>query len=257
MISKLACLAFALLLTFPASAAEPFASDWAPSLKSQARLIADGAGQAGFEVRLSPGAITYWRDPGEAGVPPSFDFTDSVNLARAEVQFPAPKRIAESDGSEAFGYEREVVFPIHVEAADPSRPVKLVMNANYAVCEKICLPARAALVLDLVPGASPFAGDFAAARARVPIAKEAAALGMEVTALHAKSWRVCLPANSPRDLFVEPPPGWWLTAKPDGDCFALALREAPADAKFPADVKATVVGAGGATETMLKLTPKL
>ena len=258
MISKPAFLALALILSTAATAAEPFASDWAPSLKSQARLIGDGTGQAGFEVRLSPGAITYWRDPGEAGVPPTFDFTGSVNLAKAEVLFPAPERIAESDGSEAFGYEREVTFPIHVEAADSSRPVKLVMNANYAVCEKICLPARAALSLDLASGATPFAAEFAAARAQIPIAKDAGALGIAVTALDAKTWRLCLPASAgARDLFVEPPAGWWLTAKPEGDCFALELREAPTAAKFPADVRATIVGAVGATETMLKLAPKM
>ena len=67
----------------PARAADPFASDWAPSLKSKARLIADGAGQAGFQIELAPGSITYWRDPGDAGVPPGFDFSRSVNVASA------------------------------------------------------------------------------------------------------------------------------------------------------------------------------
>ena len=85
------------------------------SLKSRARLVAAGNAQAGVEIELAPGAITYWRDPGEAGVPPAFDFSGSVNLKQAEVEFPAPRRIVESDGSEAFGYDGAVVFPIAVD----------------------------------------------------------------------------------------------------------------------------------------------
>ncbi len=264
MITRWALVAFALLASPGASAADPSASDWAPSLKSQARLIADGDGQAGFEVRLAPGAITYWRDPGEAGVPPSFDFSGSVNLAKAEVQFPAPKRIAESDGSEAFGYEGGVVFPISVQAVDPQKPVILALSASYAVCEKICLPARAELSLSVPKGtASAFAADIAAARARIPAPRKPAALGVELTALSERSWRLCMPSSpdAARDLFVEPPPGWWLTAgaatsAPDRKCFALDLRETPADAKFPAEVRATIVGGAGAVETWVELAPK-
>ena len=247
-----------------ARAGDPYASDWAPSAKSQARLIADGAGQAGFQVKLAPGAITYWRDPGESGVPPTFDFAGSVNLARAEVRFPAPRRIAEPDGSEAFGYSEGVVFPILVQAKNPAQPVTLALNANYAVCEKICLPARAALSLTLPAGApTPFAADIEDARANVPRHVDAAAVGVEITALDARNWTLCLPASTgpARDLFVEPPAGWWLearaqTAAGGHDCFALALRQAPADAAFPVAVRATITGGAGALETDLKLAPK-
>jgi DsbC/DsbD-like thiol-disulfide interchange protein len=255
-----------ILLVSPgiARAEEPFASDWAPSLKSQARLIADGAGGAAFQVKLAPGAITYWRDPGESGIPPTFDFSGSKNLARAEVGFPAPKRIAEPDGSEAFGYSEGVVFPIFIEARDSSQPVMLAVNANYAVCEKICLPARASLGLTLPTGAtSPFAAEIEAAREKVPRKEDASAIGVQLTALDARNWRLCVPprAGAARDLFVEPPEGWWIEAKllaPDAaqNCFALALRQAPADAAFPASVRATITGGAGAVETEFKLAPK-
>jgi len=252
-----------LVLSGPARA-DPFASDWASSPKSEARLIAGGTGQAGFQIELAPNAITYWRDPGDAGVPPTFDFSRSTNVASAEVDFPAPKRIVESDGSEAFGYERGVVFPIRVRAADPSKPVTLELDANYAVCEKICLPARTAVSLSLPNGAAtPYAADIEAARTRVPADKDAAVLGIEVTAREGRNWRLCLPAEpgAQRDLFVEPPEGWWLTAKPEAaaagrDCFGLALKQAPADAKFPAEVRATFTGGEGAVETKVKLSPK-
>jgi len=262
---RVAILALALLLPSGSALAEPAASNWAPSSKSEARLIADGSGQAGFQIELAPGAITYWRDPGDAGVPPTFDFSRSTNVASAEVDFPAPTRIAESDGSEAFGYERGVVFPIRVLAADPSKAITLALDANYAVCEKICLPARAAVELNLPAKGvnTTYAAEIEAARAMVPRREDAGSLRIELTALQGRNWRLCLPVASgaARDLFVEPPTGWWLTAKSQGqesgsDCFALALREAPADAAFPAEVRATITGANGAVETKLRLSPK-
>jgi DsbC/DsbD-like thiol-disulfide interchange protein len=261
---RIAILALALLIPSGPTWADPFASEWAPSSKSQARLIADGTDQAGFQIELAAGAITYWRDPGDAGVPPTFDFSRSTNVASAVVDFPAPKRIEESDGSEAFGYERGVVFPIRVKAADPAKPVTLALDANYAVCEKICLPARAAVSLGLPKGtATLWSAEIEAARAQVPVDKDAAALGVEVTAQEGRNWRLCLPAapGAPRDLFVEPPAGWWLTANADAagegrDCFALSLKQAPTDAKFPAEVRATITGGAGAVETLVKLEPK-
>ena len=85
----------------PAAAADAFSTNWAPAAKAEARLVAAGPTLAAFEVRLAPGAITYWRNPGDAGVPPTFDFTGSQNVARVDPIFPAPKRISEPDGSEA------------------------------------------------------------------------------------------------------------------------------------------------------------
>src|SRR5271166_238652 len=167
---KRALLACALLFAAPACAlaADPFATDWAASSKSQARLVAAGGDRAGFAIRLAPGAITYWRDPGESGVPPTFDFSGSDNVAKVEPVFPAPKRIAESDGSEAFGYGDGVVLPLRIERRDPTKTVTLAVHANYAVCERICLPAEARLKLTLPGAASPYAALVEAALASAP-----------------------------------------------------------------------------------------
>jgi DsbC/DsbD-like thiol-disulfide interchange protein len=244
----------ALLAATPALAAGAFASDWSVSAKSQARLVADARG-AGFEIALSPGAITYWRDPGEAGVPPSFDFSGSANLARAEVEYPAPQRIPEPDGSTAFGYSASVILPIRVTPADPAKPVRLQAKVNYAVCEKLCLPAKAdaELTLDGKAG-SPYAADLAAARARVPAKVAPAGLGAVVSAISAKSWRLCL-KTAPSELFVEAPEGFWVEPKreTDGRCYALSLQQAPDGAKPPLDVRVTVEGASGAAETHVTL----
>src|ERR1700736_867532 len=89
-------------LVRPAAAADAFASDWANNLKSAARLIAGapagGGLEGGGEVKLAPGAITYWRNPGDSGLPPTLSFEGSSNLAQARVSYPAPRRLAEAGG---------------------------------------------------------------------------------------------------------------------------------------------------------------
>ena len=243
-----------LLVAAPAFAADPFASPWSVSAKSRARLIADATG-AGLEIELAPGAVTYWRDPGEAGVPPSFDFAGSEHLARAEVEFPAPERIEEPDGSVAFGYRNGVILPIVATPADPGKPLKLAVQAQYGVCEKICLPARASAQLTLdAAAASPFAAPLAQSRARLPQLQDAAALGAKAEPTGAKTWRLCF-AERPRELFVEAPEGFWIEPKreADGRCFALTQRQAPDDAKAPLQLRLTVEGETGATETRVTL----
>ena len=110
-------------LCAPAAAADAFSTDWAAGAKWRARLIAAGDRLAGFEITLAPGAITYWRDPGDSGLPPTLDFAASDNVEAVEPAFPAPKRIKEADGGEAFGYDGGVIFPLRVKPRDAAKPV--------------------------------------------------------------------------------------------------------------------------------------
>jgi DsbC/DsbD-like thiol-disulfide interchange protein len=259
-------LAAALSLLLPvasAFAADAFSTDWALAAKSKARLIAGGGDLAGFEVALTPGAITYWRDPGEAGLPPTLDFSGSDNVASVEPEFPAPKRIKEADGGEAFGYDGSVVFPLRVKPRDPTKSATLKLNADFAVCEKVCLPAKAHLELKLpsAPG-SPFAGAIEAALATVPRTVAPKDFGA-LEALGADSWRLCPPHEDgpPRDLFVEAPEGWWLKTAPaqangGRDCFTLTIGDKPKDAAFPVALRLTLIGGAGAMETTIQAAPK-
>lgn len=236
------------------AAADDFATDWSRSAKSEARLIAGGPDLAAVQIRLAPNAITYWRDPGDAGVPPTFDFSGSANVAGVEPVFPAPTRITESDGSQAFGWSGGVTIPLRIRPADPAKAVTLRAHVNYAVCEKLCLPAEAKLSLTLPAKPSPEAGLVEAALAAAPRTVEAKALG-EIAAAGADAWRFCAPheAGPPRDLFVEPPAGWWVTSAPaqddrGRDCFALSLRQKPDGAAPPVDLRITLTGGKGPAE---------
>jgi DsbC/DsbD-like thiol-disulfide interchange protein len=251
------------LASAPALGADSFSTDWAPSAKSQARLIAGGGGIAGFEIVLAPGAITYWRDPGDAGLPPMLDFSASDNVASVEPEFPAPKRIKEADGGEAFGYDGSVIFPLRVKPQDPAKPATLKLSADFAVCEKVCLPAKAHLELKLTsaPG-SPHADAIDAALADVPRAVAPKDFGA-LEALGADSWRLCSAREDgpPRDLFVEAPEGWWLKTTPPQadtgrDCFILTIGGKPKDAALPIALRLTLTGGRGAMETTIQAGPK-
>jgi DsbC/DsbD-like thiol-disulfide interchange protein len=247
-----------LTLHGPALAMDAFSTDWQGSAKAQARLVAAGERLAGFEIKLAPGAITYWRDPGDAGLPPTFDFNGSVNVEAVEPVFPAPIRIKEADGGEAFGYEGGVIFPLRVTPRDESKPATLALQANFAVCEKICLPAEARLKLTLPVGVSPYTAKVEAALAAAPRAVGPKDFG-ELESNGAGGWRLCAPAQGglPRDLFVEPPPGWWLTTSLEPgeggkDCFKIVLRDKPKGSAPPVSLRLTLTGGSGPIETTME-----
>jgi len=245
----------------PAAADDDFATGWAAGAKSQARLVAASADLAGLEIKLAPGAITYWRDPGDAGLPPTFDFSGSTNLKSAEPVFPAPKRIPESDGSVAYGYDSDVTFPIRVVSADAAKPVTLSLAVHYAVCEKVCLPAEARLSLALpLKTTTPNAALVEAALALAPEPRTIAEIGASLAPAGAAEWRFCAPAepDARRDLFVETPEGWWTTVKPeppaDGRaCFLIDLAGKPDGAELPIEARLTLTGGGSAVETRATL----
>jgi suppressor for copper-sensitivity B len=136
--------------------------------------------EAGLEIRLAPGWHTYWRSPGDAGIPPSIDWAGSDNLAHAEIAWPAPQRWS-LQGFETAGYENHVVLPIALTLARPGRPVVLHAAVDYAACAQICVPYSAKLELSLPAGAatsSPQAALIAAARARVSRSLAAAGIGL-------------------------------------------------------------------------------
>jgi DsbC/DsbD-like thiol-disulfide interchange protein len=148
-------------------------SSWDGDARSAVRLIAgmptgkDSSVRAGVEVRLKPGWHTYWRYPGDAGVPPRFDFARSDNVKSVTVLWPAPQRIPEKD-LVAIGYVRDVLWPLAIVPQNAMKPVVLRLKLDYAVCEKLCVPAEGKAELVVKGGSASNDAALAAALARVP-----------------------------------------------------------------------------------------
>lgn len=257
------------------AASQQAVSGWSQGAKSAIRLIAGGAGKdgslrAGIEIRLAGGFKTYWRTPGDSGVPPRFDWSASENVGSITVNWPAPVRFGEEPDT-AIGYVSDVVLPVSVRAASPDKPVKLVLRLDYAVCEKICIPAAGAAELVLGSALTSETDRIADFRSRVPVSQpKPAGEGVpgvgEVTVLQGPGNRVALQVvingtdkSAPGDIFVEGPDNWAFGRpefRPAADNRTVAVVEVtdrPKSVTGPVPLVITLTGSGQATETRLDL----
>ena len=211
--------AFGVLQCATANAADT--SSWSQDSKSAVRLIAgsntggDAPLRAGIEVKLQPGWHTYWRYPGDSGVPPRFDFAGSDNVRSAKVRYPAP-RLFSDGGGQSIGYSGSVIFPIEVTPRQTGKPVILRLKVDYAVCEKLCVPAEGRAALGLAPGPSANDAALGAAEAQVPVLLDAAAVDLRARRVNDAAKPLVAvdlktPDGKPVALLVEGPgPEWAL-----------------------------------------------
>jgi DsbC/DsbD-like thiol-disulfide interchange protein len=207
-------------------------SPWKTELHAAARLIAgathkadDGSWlRAGVEIRLDPGWHTYWRYPGDTGVPPTFDFAGLDNVKSVTVFWPAPKRFPDGAGGQFIGYTDDVVFPLRIVTADAAKPSLLHLKLGYAFCRDVCYPAEADLDLRLSGSGSAEEPALVAAEARVPrrvfVGKGA---GLSIRSVHCENGdgrkrvvvEVAAPERYPVDLFAEGPTAGWALPLPE------------------------------------------
>jgi DsbC/DsbD-like thiol-disulfide interchange protein len=127
------------------------ASPWQRDGHSAVRLLAGSRSGAvllgGVAFQLQPGWKTYWRTPGDSGVPPRFDFSKSENIEAVTVLWPAPLKFDDGAGGVSLGYHDQTVLPLRIVPKNVDKPVMLRAAINYAVCEKICIPVEASAEL--------------------------------------------------------------------------------------------------------------
>jgi DsbC/DsbD-like thiol-disulfide interchange protein len=271
---------------WPAGVGPTWAADvspWDSDIRSAARLVAANAREesgrrvlrAGVEIKLEPGWKTYWRYPGDSGVPPTFDFSASENVKDVTVLYPAPVRFPDGAGGHSIGYKGAVVLPVRIVPVDASRPVTLRMKLDYAACEKLCVPAKAKTELKLSGSTSNYDEAVKAAEARVPRhgkVGEGASDGHTPSILSAKRGTdggkprvmvdVAAPDNAGVELFAEgPTPDWALplpepvAGAPAGTRrFAFELDGLPSGTKPDGAVlRLTAVAGERATEAFFRL----
>ena len=147
-------------------------SPWQRDAHSAVRLLAGSRSGAvllgGVAIQLQPGWKTYWRTPGDSGVPPRFDFSKSDNVEAVTVLWPAPTKFDDGAGGIALGYKQQVVLPLRIVAKNADKPVTLRADISYAVCDKICIPVEAHAELAFASVASTEDGNLSDALNTVP-----------------------------------------------------------------------------------------
>jgi DsbC/DsbD-like thiol-disulfide interchange protein len=258
----------ALVSLFGTPVAAQDASAWDKELHAAARLIAGSTIEtddatllrAGAEIRLEPGWHTYWRDPGDSGVPPTFDFAGSENVKSVTILWPAPGRFPDGAGGYFIGYKGNVIFPLRIVPKDAARGSSIHLKLAYAVCEKLCVPADANLKLALPGMSSANERVLVTAEARVPRSVSlGAGQGLAIRSAHREGSGehervvvdVAAPDDVPVDLFAEGPTPEWSLPLPE-----LIGRES-GTRRFAFDIEGLPPGAhpNGATLTFTAVSP--
>lgn len=164
----------------------PFSPAFAEAPESSpvtARLVdgwqqPDGTRISAIQLTLAPGWKTYWRAPGDAGIPPEFNWRGSRNMGGVAVSWPTPE-VFDQNGMRSVGYSHQVTLPLAVSPKQAGQPVEVNLTLDIGVCKDVCVPETLAIkgVLDAI-GSTPQPA-IAAALAEMPYtATESGAKGV-------------------------------------------------------------------------------
>ncbi|KIZ44523.1 MULTISPECIES: protein-disulfide reductase DsbD domain-containing protein [Rhodopseudomonas] len=170
--------------------AEAAATDWVGDSRAAVRLITatDSIGahstlKAGLEFRFAKGWHGYWRTPGDAGIPPTVDWSASENVSGEEVSWPAPHRLV-IEGLQNSVYENHVVLPVKLVLKQADTAARIRASITYAACSDVCVPLQAELALALRTGAegeSAQSGLISSAQKQVPGSPDSAGVDVNGT----------------------------------------------------------------------------
>jgi Disulphide bond corrector protein DsbC len=213
-----------------------------PAFAEDIRLFSGEKNTAGLEISLKPGVKTYWRYPGDNGVPPLFNFDGSQNLKAIEVIYPTPIKFEDGIGH-SIGYKKSPVFLIKTTPIDESKPVTLTLKLDYALCETMCVPAVASGKLTL--------------KDDKPILIDTPKNTPDrATLLSYSDKEITFSLKEQGDVLVEGPNEKWSLPFPirEGDSYKLTLDGIPqSESAKGAMLKLTVLAPNGAYETELRL----
>ena len=153
----------------PATIATADASFWMQGVQSEVRVIspftATGEDETtiplGLEFKMNEGWHIYWRNPGEAGLPPELDHGQSLNVQDVSFAWPVPVRDVEY-GIETFIYKDTVVLPLEVTLQQPGQPLDLRGRVDFLICAEVCIPDAVDVAFSLPGGPAQVAPDEAA-----------------------------------------------------------------------------------------------
>lgn len=222
-----------------------------------------GSTMAALHITLNDGWKTYWRMPGDTGIPPEFSWQGSENLRAVQVHWPRPT-VFRDGGVETIGYKGEFVLPVEFFPKDAAAPMFVSGAASVGVCREVCVPVEARFDADLDPdskgltdGSAPIRAALAAlpdrlsGRDTVTCALDPIADGLRLTA------RIAVPdqGGQERVVFETGRPDIWVStmnSHRDGVVLVASADLVPPEARpfsfDRSDLRVTVLGEGRAVE---------
>ena len=169
-----ACIAALAAFAMPAAAQAP--RDMVSVRVLPGWQMLDGTHVAALQFSLAEGWKTYWRAPGDAGIPPRIDWRGSGNLEAVEIVWPTPQQTVTS-GMRTIGYTDDLVLPVRLTPRQADRPITLEARLEIGVCKDVCMPVDITVGANLPPGTSARDPRIAAALAERPYTAAEAGVG--------------------------------------------------------------------------------
>jgi DsbC/DsbD-like thiol-disulfide interchange protein len=143
------------VLSFIMSPAAAATSDWATNEGGRMRLViappdAEGRRAGALEIEPLPGWITYWREPGDSGIPPQLAPDPGSPYTISPLTYPVPKRIDVGDVRD-IGYDGPVTLTFTLETSANAADAPLNATAFIGICRNICIPFQANFSVPLTP----------------------------------------------------------------------------------------------------------
>jgi len=108
----------------------------------------DGRHVAAVHLELQDGWKTYWRAPGDAGIPPRFNWSGSRNLSDVAITWPTPRTLSQN-GVRTIGYANSLTLPIHFTPKQAGQAINLDGTLELGLCKDVCLPLTLRISQDL------------------------------------------------------------------------------------------------------------
>jgi DsbC/DsbD-like thiol-disulfide interchange protein len=193
------------LVALPAPVAAQSLDDLATVTVLPGWRNADGSHVAGLRIDLADGWKTYWRAPGDTGIPPTFSFAGSA-IQGVTPHFPVPD-IYDAYDLRTIGYAHSVVIPLTFALGAGAAQIDMTGQIDIGVCADVCIPVT--LAFDAILPAIGAADDsiLAALRDR-PLTKSEAQIGTVSCVIAAISdglqltAKIAVDADSPQDLVI-------------------------------------------------------
>ena len=248
------------LLTTPIAQAQS-ASDVARLDVVHGWRMSDGHHMAALQITMRPGWHTYWRTPGDVGIPPQFSWRGSDNIAAVSLHWPVPQTFHDN-GFSSIGYENSLLLPVEVVAKGDG-PIRLSGEMTFGVCDEVCVPVTLPFAADLTKAASaPHSGLDHALKQRPLNREQGKVAAVECTlrptrdGLHLSA-SVTMPQLGTDELAVIelPDPTVWVSGgetRRQGNTITTETELVPTDSAAFAvnrsDIRITVIGGGKAVD---------